>query len=321
LSRRFDRSRHVSVVRPRGDRPPLAGRFPRRPGGFNVRRLRPVGWRAPVTGAWSRGRAVTRRWPPRSLASQVLCGVLAVGCFGAATWVVLRSGLLDIDRIEVLGASRLTSEQAAAAAGLRVGEPMAAVDAEAARADLEAVPWVRAARVERAFPNLVRVHLEERLPMASSAGPAGGYAVLDETGRVLSLHPERPAGLPEITGAGPPPPPGQWLPAASPVLQVVRVLSEPLRRQVTQGAAVGGSVVLRVGEREVRFGPPEQLEAKAAALSALLGHLGARPVAYVDVRVPSAPVVGPPLLAPPTASRPSPAPSSAPATRGTKPRD
>jgi cell division protein FtsQ len=284
---------------------------------------------------------VTRRWPPRSLPAQLLCAILAVLCFGAATWAVLRSALLDVDRIEVLGGSRVTSEQAAAAAGLQIGEPMAAVDAKAARAGLEAVPWVRAARVERAFPDVVRVHLEERLPMATSAGPAGGYALLDETGRILSVQPERPAGLPEITGTGPAPAPGQWLPAALPTLQVVRALSEPLRRQVTQGAADGGSVVLRLGEREVRFGPPEELEAKAAALSALLAQLGTRPVAYVDVRVPSAPVVGPPLPAPPTASRPSPAASSAsPAgprpsptasrpsptasrapARGTKPRD
>jgi cell division protein FtsQ len=320
VSRRFDRSRHVVVVRPRGDRPPVASRFPRRPGGFNVRRLRPVGWRAPVSGAWSRGKAVTRRWPPQSLSARILCAVAAVLCFGAGTWAAFRSALLDVDRIEVVGASRVTADQAAAAAGLRLGEPMAAVHLEAARAGLEAVPWVRVARVERAFPNRVRVQLEERLPTASTARPAGGYALLDETGRVLAGQPDRPAGLPEIMGAGAAPPEGQWLAGAKPVLEVVRALPEPLRRQVIQGATDGGSVTLRVGEKEVRFGPPEQLEAKASALSALLGHLGARSVAYVDIRVPSAPVVGPAPV-PQAASHPAPAAPGASNGRGTKPRD
>jgi hypothetical protein len=89
---------------------------------------------------------------------------------------------------------------------------------------------------------------------------------------------------------------------------------------VRHGAADGGSVTLRLGDRDVRFGPPEQLEAKAAALSALLDHLGARPVAYIDVRVPSAPVVGPAAPAA-QASQPSPVVPGASARRGTKPRD
>jgi cell division protein FtsQ len=250
--------------------------------------------------------------------------VLALLAFGGATWLALRSALLDVDRIEVLGASRVSPGQVAAAARLRLGEPMASVRADLARTGLEALPWVRAARVERAFPNVVRVHLEERQATASTVRPAGGYALLDETGRVVASQPERPAGLPEVIGAGPAPPDGQWLESAKPVLEAFRALSEPLRRQVTQGGADGGSVTLRVADREVRFGPPEQLEAKAAALAALLEHLGPRPVAYIDVRVPSAPVVGPAGPSQTVVSRPpaaAPAPSSTPAGRGVKPRD
>jgi cell division protein FtsQ len=320
VSRRFDRSRHVVVVRPRGDRPPLAGRFPRRPGGFKTPRLRPVEWRSPVSGAWSRGRAATRRWPPQSLSARAACAVAAVLCLVGATWVAARSPLLDVDRIEVLGASRVTPGQVAVAAGLRLGEPMVALEAQAVRAALEAMPWVRAARVERVFPNRVRVHVEERRPTASTVQPAGGYAVLDETGRVLASQAERPADLPEILGAGPVPPPGQWLAAATPVLQVVGALSEPLRHQVRHGTADGGFVTLRLGDRDVRFGSPEQLEAKAAALSALLEHLGPRPVAYIDVRVPSAPVVGPAAPAA-QAARSSTAGSGGSARPGSKPRD
>jgi hypothetical protein len=54
-----------------------------------------------------------------------------------------------------------------------------------------------------------------------------------------------------------------------------------------------GTVSLMVAGREVRFGAPDRLPAKAATLVALLGQLGDRPLAYIDVRVPSAPVVGP----------------------------
>jgi Cell division protein FtsQ len=123
-----------------------------------------------------------------------------------------------------------------------------------------------------------------------------------------------------VLGAGATPAPGADLAAARPVLDVIAALPEALRRQVTSANLDGESVTLHTGVREIRFGPPTQLAAKAAALSVLLERVGGRSVAVLDVRVPQAPVVVPTA---PNAATSTPAPGrgvTAPANPG-KPRD
>jgi hypothetical protein len=89
---------------------------------------------------------------------------------------------------------------------------------------------------------------------------------------------------------------------------------------VTDATLVGEAVTLHTGVREIRIGPPIQLPAKVAALSVLLARVGSRSVAFLDVRVPQAPVVGPNA---PTPATSTPAPgrgATAPVNPG-KPRD
>jgi cell division protein FtsQ len=179
---------------------------------------------------------------------------------------------------------------------------------------------VASAVVERAFPNTVRIRLTERSATAVAARPAGGWVLLDPGGRVLAEPADRPAGLPEVIGAGAPPAPAATLVNATPALDVLAALPDALRRQVTDATLDGDSVTLHAGGREIRIGPPTQLAAKVAALGVLLGRVGNRSVAAIDVRVPQAPVVVPTA---PTAATSIPAPgrgATAPPSPG-KPRD
>ncbi|HEY3239042.1 MAG TPA: FtsQ-type POTRA domain-containing protein, partial [Acidimicrobiia bacterium] len=224
--------------------------------------------------------------------------VLAVSTVGALLWSGSRSALFDVDHIDVAGTFLVSPAEAAEAAGPLHRVPLAEVDTMASAQRVEALPFVRSARVRRVFPNRVRIWLTERMPAAFATRPAGGFALLDDTGRVLADRPDRPPDLPEVTGAGEIPPPGEWLRPARPALAVYLALTEPLRGQVSLALVEGESVTLRVGGRDVRFGPPEHLDAKVAALAALLDHLRDRPVVAVDVRVPSAPVVVPAGLPP-----------------------
>jgi cell division protein FtsQ len=237
----------------------------------------------------------------------VLGGAAALAGVLAMAWVAQGSPLLDVDRVEVLGSSQVPPERAATAAEVDRGKPIMAVDPSRGAARLEALPWVRRAEVRRLFPNRVRIWLEERRAAAWMVHPAGGFAVLDETGRVLAEATERPEGLPEVTGLGPAPAPGQWLPEARPVLRTVAALPDGLRRQVRAAGVAASGVTLRLASvPEVRFGAPRELAAKAAALASLLERLGGRPVAFVDVQVASAPVVAPapaPAVPKPSGSR------------------
>jgi cell division protein FtsQ len=224
-----------------------------------------------------------------------------VATVAALVWSGSRSSLFDVDHIEVAGAFLVSPAEAAEAAEPLARVPLAEVDTTAAAQRVEALPFVRSARVQRLFPNRVRIRLTERMPAAFASRPAGNFALLDDTGRVLADRPDRPADLPEVTGAGETPSPGQWLPPVRPALAVYLALTDPLRRQVSAAGVDGDSVTLRVGGRDVRFGAPDHLEAKVAALSALLEHLGDRPVIAIDVRVPSAPVVLP--VSPPAGAK------------------
>jgi cell division protein FtsQ len=249
---------------------------------------------------------------PRSRAGLAFTALLAVATVGTLVWSGSRSALFDVDHIDVAGTFLVSPAEAAEAAGPLQRVPLAEVDTTAAAQRVEALPFVRSARVARVFPNRVRIRVTERMPVAFAIRPAGGFALLDDTGRVLADRPDRPADLPEVTGTGDVPPPGEWLGTARPALAAYLALTEPLRRQVSVAAAEGESVTLRVGGRDVRFGPPDHLEAKVAALGALLDHLGDRPVVALDVRVPSVPVVVP--VGPPAGTQPA-----APSTPG--PRD
>jgi cell division protein FtsQ len=52
------------------------------------------------------------------------------------------------------------------ALGVRIGEPILALDPEAARRRIEKLPWVRSASVERRLPDTIRVRVLERHAMA-----------------------------------------------------------------------------------------------------------------------------------------------------------
>jgi cell division protein FtsQ len=254
------------------------------------------------------------------MTGRALAAVGAILLFTGATWTTTRSAILDVDHIEVAGAVVVTPDQAIAGARLRLGQPMVSVDTGHAERRLRDLPWVDTAVVERAFPNRVRIVLTERVATATSARPEGGWALLDKTGRVLATGPDRPPALPEVVGAGATPAPGASMAPARPALDVVAALPEEIRRTVTRATIDGDAVTLSMGAREIRFGPPAQLAAKVASLSVLLERVGNRSVAFLDVRVPQAPVVGP-LSA--TAATSTPAPgrgATAPAAAG-KPRD
>jgi cell division protein FtsQ len=339
VSRREDRTqRRVTVVR--HTRPPAAGRFARHP------RPRPTGWRAKLPGALQRplawqapvaGRAVAgagkaaasatrtlrdrvRRGMPQTVAGRVLTAVAAVLLFTGATWTTTRSALLDVDHIEVSGGSIVTPAEAMAGAGLRSGQPMVSVDAAAAERRLRRLPWVATATVERAFPNTVRIELTERVAVATATRPAGGWVLLDRSGRVLAEQPDRAAGLPQVNGAGGTPAAGETLDTARPALDVVAALPEAIRREIHSVNLDGEAVTLHMGARQIRIGPPTQLAAKVAALGVLLERVGGRSVAVLDVRVPQAPVVVP-IASTPATSTPAPGRgSTGPADPG-KPKD
>lgn len=104
--------------------------------------------------------------------------------------------------VHVQGASEMATPDILRATGLYRDQPIVGVDLNAVRGRVEAVGWVREARVIRLLPDTLVIAVTPRQPLA--VWQSGGVArVIDSEGRVI---PEADAGrfpeLPLVVGAG-----------------------------------------------------------------------------------------------------------------------
>jgi cell division protein FtsQ len=191
-----------------------------------------------------------------------------------------------VDDVLVEGRGRTDPSAILAALRVQRGTPILAIDPRAARARLEALPWVRQATVERRLPKLVYIRLTERNPLALWQLD-GKLSVIDRTGEVISgVTAKQFARLPLVVGQGAP------HHAAALVAMLDR---EPdLRPLVTAAVRVSGrrwNLHLR-GGIDVRLPETDPAEAwvQLARLEREHGLLG-RDVVAIDLRLPGRLVV------------------------------
>ncbi|MDP9022108.1 MAG: FtsQ-type POTRA domain-containing protein [Actinomycetota bacterium] len=235
--------------------------------------------------------------------------VVLVTVGGLLAWLE-RSPLVALQRVEVVGASRIDPAAVRDAAALPLGRSTLRLRLSDVRSRVEALPLVHRATVRRVDPLTVRITVEERRPRLV-VHTAGAAAVIDQDGVVLEHRP-LPDGAAEasradappvvVTTAAQPPPPGDTVdgvPGAASALRVHRQLPGPLRSQVERYDATQVddlALILTNGVR-VRFGRAERIDEKARVVGALLDEWSGTVIARIDVRAPSNPVVleaGPP---------------------------
>ena len=131
----------------------------------------------------------------------------------------------------VEGREETTRERVLSALGVSLGQPLASIDIESARARLAALPWIKDAAIERRLPGTLYVRLTERQPMALWQR-RGEIVVIDGEGVEIAEAPiERFAALPLVVGEG--------APAAAPALLAILAREPELRRRVTAAVFVG----------------------------------------------------------------------------------
>ena len=220
----------------------------------------------------------------------VLVGLGALAVAGGG-FAAVHSPVLDIDHVEVRGTHVVTEEEVRAAAAVDVGDALLLVDTAALERRIEAIPVVGDARVERRLPGTLRVRIDERVP-SGWVRVESGVVIVDGDGRVLETAAEAPGSLPELVGLVSVPAPGEQVEPRA-VATVPDELPVELATRVQQVVLADDTVTLLLHDGpEVRLGPPSAVAAKGAAALAVLRALGADPVAYLDVRVPEAPVTG-----------------------------
>lgn len=193
---------------------------------------------------------------------------------------------LRVEKVLVEGRNRTDGKIILSRLGLEVGRPILDVDPEAARAELEALPWVRRASVERQLPGTVYIRLAEREPLALWQ-EQGVIRVLDRDGEVIpGVEPRRFAHLPLVVG--------QDAPAHAAKLIAVMNSEPELRKRVTAAVRVGGRRwnIQIEGRIDVRL-PEADAAAAWAQLARIERQQGllSRDVIVVDLRLPDRLVV------------------------------
>lgn len=109
---------------------------------------------------------------------------------------------LKVQEVMVQGRHHTRPEDLLGALQVQRGDPIVAFDPAAARARVEALPWVKSAVVERAFPETVRVAIVERTPLALWQYE-GELHLIDTDGEIIAIRDLRAfRHLPILVGAG-----------------------------------------------------------------------------------------------------------------------
>jgi cell division protein FtsQ len=227
-----------------------------------------------------------------TLVTRGLVLVFAVLCLGAVgTWIVRHPGW-TVRSVAVQGD---VSHQNAVGLRAQLAAPMRSrlqgsfltVDLQQVRQMFEAVPWVRHARVQREFPNRLRVTLEEHQAVAWW-GEAGSGQLVSQLGEVFDASPDDGDGLPELAGP---------VDQAPQIWRLYQSLSSELERLEL------GLVRLELNERgswraeldsgarlELGRGTPEDLLERTRRFTSTLGQLTQRypgALQSVDLRYPN----------------------------------
>lgn len=143
-------------------------------------------------------------------------GVLAVGVMGAtAVAVYYREPLSEhfttfvaqatgatVQSIVVEGVAYTAKDGMQQALGLHKGDSLVGFDTAAARARIEALPWVRLASVERQLPATVKVMVYEHVPLARVVADDQIWVINQSGERIVPDTDNRFAGLPLLQGEG-----------------------------------------------------------------------------------------------------------------------
>jgi cell division protein FtsQ len=163
-----------------------------------------------------------------------------------------------------------------------IGSPTLAVALDQARAAIEGLPWVRAARVERVLPDTIRITLTERSPVALWQNQ-GHFVLIDRSGKTVtdSDYHAFAGTLPLVVGPG--------APEAAVALLDLLASQPDLRGRMVAAVRVGGrrwnlcmnsgaDVLLPEGAEAIALTRLAELQASKQLLE--------RPLREIDLRLP-----------------------------------
>ena len=244
-----------------------------------------------------RGVDVLRLAPSgRSLLVGLALLLVAGGLYGLAR----ETSMFVVDKVQVEGASQALAGNVQHELRRYDGRSLVGMDVSSVEERVEALPAVRSATVDRAFPHTLRVDVVPELPVAVLRRGADSFLV-SARGRVIApVARGTQRALPRI-----------WLPAATDIelgsflggqdgglaaRSLAAFVGSGFPGRVTFVRALDGQITLGLrGGLEIGLGAPVDLRLKIAIAHAIVPSL-ARPSAggptYLDIAVPERPVAG-----------------------------
>jgi hypothetical protein len=244
-----------------------------------------------------RGVDVLRLAPSgRSLLAGCALVLVAGGLYGLAR----ETSMFAVDTIRVDGASPALAADVRRELHRYDGRSLVGVDASAVEHRVDALPAVRSATVDRAFPHTLRIHVLPELPVAVLRCGADSFLV-SARGRVIAPVPRGAhRSLPRI-----------WLPVSTGIdlgsvlggadgglaaRSLAAFVGSGFPGRVTFVRALDGQITLGLrGGLEIKLGAPVDLRLKIAIAHAIVPSLSppaAYGPTYLDITVPERPVAG-----------------------------
>lgn len=200
--------------------------------------------------------------------------------FRLGDWLAGRAGYAAED-IEISGLTYHSPEHVLQAIGVKPGDSLVGFDAQDARLKLENRSWVAAAEVQRAYPNILKVTVSERVPFAIWR-QLSGFTVIDRSGVAMrDVDFLRVKHLPLVTGEGANTDAAALLDALADVPDVLI--------KVKGSARVGGRRWTLYLDNGVKVLLPEEKVDRALTLISQLDasqKILSKAVASVDLRIP-----------------------------------
>ena len=175
-----------------------------------------------------------------------LLAILAV----VTWWSLYQSKWFIAEEVTITGNSRLSVEQISAVAAVPIGNSLMSINPAVISEQLQALPEIKVATVERGWPHAILITVTERTPIAVAA-TVSGYNLIDADGLNAGVVAAPPAGL--LVIAAEPDSPAmtnaiQAL-AAIPAEWAITGLSAPTQDSVVATLGNGAVITLGSGER------------------------------------------------------------------------
>jgi cell division protein FtsQ len=194
-------------------------------------------------------------------------------------WSLYQSKWFIAQEVSISGNSRLSAEQISAVAAVPIGNSLMSINPGVISGQLQSLPEIKVAKVERGWPHTILITVTERTPIAV-AKTAAGYNLIDSDGINAGTVTAPPKGLLVISAQ-------PDSPAMTNAIQALAAI--PADWALTRlSAATQDNVVATLGKGAVvTFGSGERAAHKVEVAQALLekGYV------VINVSAPDAPTV------------------------------